>query len=135
MSTQTFSKGMAETLITEIKSEIADVLTKNGISLQNISFKVDPNILSVNMNFVQIDDEKVSDTFDVLAIHLGLPKGLYNSTVSIGKHLYKIKNIKLSYRKYPILAEDMVSGKIYKLPVDSVKRALEMKNTKAISTV
>lgn len=101
----------------DLRNVLGEFAIKHGlesVEFKNITFDAKGFRTTITATEKLDEEEKVQD-FDMKAMMVGLPKGLYGKEVNLQGETYTITGINTKARKYPIEA-DGEDGKRYKLP-------------------
>ena len=126
-----FDRANVRQIQKEMGEALQAVADKYGLTLEqkrvtyyNDKMPVGYQLLVTETN----EDGEVLDSaakdLDKYAFRHGLGEGLYGREFTNGVATYRICGYKPKSRKYPILAEDIQTGKKFKFPVFTVKAGL-----------
>lgn len=104
----------------EIVNAIKKISEENGVK---IGIKIgDKNLASYTLSLkVLLDGEKVQKSLEIMSSKIGFTQNIIGMEFEHGNNLYRIENIKLRNRKYPIIAVKKSNGVSYKFPPKLVK--------------
>tara|TARA_B100001250_G_scaffold218220_1_gene187249 strand:+ start:10933 stop:11349 length:417 start_codon:yes stop_codon:yes gene_type:complete len=131
------NKKTVELILEESREALASVAKKHGITLKRKSCTYDPvkGEVPVAFKFVvqQLDEAgSVIDPMEVefkrLATYFGLEPNDYGREFSTFNGTYRLTGIKTRAKKYPFIAEDVVTGKLFKFGRQQILHSLQ-KNT------
>jgi hypothetical protein len=126
---KSFTRSDIVKLRSEIDAALAEVAKKNGIVIQagNATFNHLTATFKVEL-IAQGDDGQIVDkygaSFKALHTFLGMKASDLGSEFTLNGKNFILKGYSPKSRKFPFIATNVLDGKDYKLPNDSVKKAL-----------
>lgn len=109
------------------------VAEKHGLKLERKRCSYGRDELPVAFKLITVELDENGNAMDSRAKDFikyagayGLSEKDFLAEFRSGPRTFRICGFKPKARKYPILAEDVRTGKIYKFPVEQVKRALAL---------
>ena len=98
---------------------------KAGLEVTRESGRYSANTFTMKISFRVLakDGSGKPADFDTKALRAGIFNDCWGKTFSQGGKTYKILDIKPRNRTYPVIAEDVRSGKSYKFPADVARDA------------
>jgi hypothetical protein len=116
------------------RQEIAEVLNKHfdgrlhftlpgTISFSQNDFKTKIEAVVINSSGETFD--KCRENFENYALAFGFDKKWYREIVRYFGKEYRLLDIHPRKRKFPIIVEDIATGKKYKFPANGIKEAAE----------
>ena len=121
---ENLSRAGLKVLREEINAALEDVAKKHNISIEAGSASFSPNNGSFKLEIATLGKGGVAVTPEVEALKhykgiLGLKFGFGDTFTSRGDS-YKVTGLKPRSSKYPVIAENVVTGQSYKFPVETV---------------
>jgi hypothetical protein len=108
----------------EIDAALADLSEQHGISINAGNATYSDNTITFKLELQIEGFDPLKDAFEKSSEWFGLKPEDYGREFVKGVRLYKIVGLKPRNRKYPIICQDMKTGKHYKLPEAAVQAAL-----------
>jgi hypothetical protein len=130
-------KNTVQLILDESREALSAVAEKHGITLKRKSCTYDPvkGEVPVAFKFIvhQLDEDgsvidPMESEFKKLATYYGLTPDDYGREFQTFNGRYRLKGIKTRAKKYPFLAEDVVTGKMFKFGRQQIMHSLG-KNT------
>lgn len=115
-----------EAKITEIQNQLKEAIKKieqeNNVTINFGSISYNSAYYTSNMKVITNEkSERVSGVFESICKKLGFSQNIIGMQFENKGSIYKIVDIKTRNRKYPVIAESMSNGKMYKYSVTHVK--------------
>lgn len=126
-----FNKRNLTAIFAEVEAALAPIAERHGIKLERKRCSYREDELPVAFQFITVEldgegnamDSRAKD-FVKYADLYGLSKDDFLAEFRSNGTLYRITGFKPRASKYPVLAEDVKTGKTYKFPAEKVKAAL-----------
>jgi hypothetical protein len=126
-----FNKQNLRALFAEVEKALAPLAEKHGLKLErkHCSFRDDELPVAFKFITVKIDangnamDTRAKDFIKYASLY-GLSEKDFLAEFTSNGDRFRITGFKPKARKYPVLAENVRTGKTYKFPVERVKAAL-----------
>jgi hypothetical protein len=113
----------------QIKAAVAGVCEQHQIKVARCSARYDDLHMAVRLELECLgeagDSEADRQSFRLFASMVGLTSEDYGKVIDCARRKYRLVRIEPSRPVYPIVGEDVATGKRYRLTEDSVKLALE----------
>lgn len=126
-----FDKPTLRAIFADVEEALGPVAEKYGIKLERKSCSYRTDELPVAFKFITIQHDANGNVMDTRAKNFIKYASLYGMSESdflaefkSGSTTYRITGFKPKARKYPVIAEDVRTGRTYKFPVERVKAAL-----------
>jgi len=122
-----FDKKTLKTLRQDIDSALKSVADKHGLSLMlgNIRFNEHSFTGKLEARVTENPGEPtMAADFKALSMSYGIPASCLHRIVTLNGKRYKIVGLKPRNRKYPIICENVASGKRFKFSPFSIREAL-----------
>jgi len=126
-----FDTRLARVIIDECRDALAPIAEKYGLTLDRKGSNYRPDALPVMLQFLikEVDSSGVTvdargKDFKRYAMAFGLKPSDLGREFSTFQGTYRICGLKPRSDKYPVLAEDVRTGKTYKFPPEVVKASL-----------
>lgn len=124
-----FDKTSVTKVMEDMKKAMAIVAKRHGIQLHqtrgswqpselNVKFSVIPENFNDSTGELQTPESR---DYEVYAFSYGLKKEWLGQEFSSGRKRFKVHGLKTRSHKYPVLAQDLATGKIYKFTANQVK--------------
>lgn len=110
----------------DIDKELETVAEKYGIHLELGNIRYDDNSFKAKLNGVEVNgdptdkDAKFKAEFAKHAQRFGFAPSDFNKEFKRGDKVFQIKSFKPRAHKYPVLAEEKNTGKMYKFATQMV---------------
>jgi hypothetical protein len=128
-----FTRQNLRAIYEDVEAALKPIAEKHGIKLERKSCTYRPDELPVAFKFITIEHDANGNTMDSRAKDFvryasmyGLSKDDFLAEFRSGSRLFRITGFKPKARKYPVLAEDVKTGKTYKFSAEKVKMALAL---------
>lgn len=128
---KSLDKAAMRAIRTALDSAMVDLSERVGVSLTIGRGSFDP---LMGTGYLKVEIAVAGEQGDIVPPHAvaldqfaklyGFPTDVRGKTVRIGGKVYVIEGMKLSGRKYPLLLRNQHNQKLYKFPINDVKRAL-----------
>lgn len=127
-----FNRANVRQVIAECEEAVRAVAEKYGLTLerQGRTFYRDHLPVKFQLHAHQTDaegnkvDPRAKD-FARYARYAGLPEDAFGQEFTNAGRTYRITGWNTRAKRYPVMGEDVRTGKTYKFPVDTVRRALQ----------
>lgn len=128
-----FNKQNLTAIFAEVEDALAPIAEKYGIKLERkrCSYRADELPVAFKFITVELDtngnqmDSRAKD-FIKYAATFGLSESDFLAEFRSNGVLYRVTGLKPRAPKYPVVAEDVRTGKSYKFPAERVKMALAL---------
>ena len=128
-----FSKTEAVALTAELKDALQLVLEKHGLKVAKLHttygeiyrFKLELSKPNVNADGFDEGTQEARNYTDMADFYRLPVDALFTEFFAHGRR-WRLMGLNPKARKYPVVAVDLNDGKSYKLPVESVRNALEV---------
>lgn len=112
--------------IREIQKQLSKAIEKiekdNNVKIDFGSISYNSAYYSTKMKVTSTEkSEKVSGVFEAICKRLGFTQNIIGMQFQGKNGLYEIVDIKTRNRKYPVITESKVDGKMYKYTVNHIK--------------
>ena len=124
-----FERGHDTMIRLQIDAALADLGEQHGISINAGNATYSDNTITFKLELQIEGFDPLKDAFEKSCEWFGLKPEDYGREFVKGVRLYKIVGLKPRNRKYPIICQDMKTGKHYKLPEADVQAALGVKQS------
>lgn len=127
-----FDRASVRTILEECEEALRPIAEKHGLTLNRKGRTYYPDSLPVMYQFLVTEKDEDGNVltaeakeFQKRAVMYGLePEDLHREFVN-GGDTFRITGLKPRSRKYPILGENVRTGKTYKFPLETVKAGLK----------
>lgn len=121
---KTFTRGNLPTLKESLKQALNQVLAEHKLDVKIGAFSYNHNTASIKLDFVSAGESGVADAnYTLYKSHCcrqGLKVSSYNKTFMSNGQEYRISGIAPKAKKYPILAEQLSTGQMYKFSISAI---------------
>ncbi len=115
----------------KIKNAIAEIEKEENVKISFGTCRYDAVQYGTRMTVKTLVKSDVTETVDVKNCkRLGLPSNVIGMTFKLRNATYRVDELKMRNRKYPIIAKNLANGKSYKFTPTSVKSYLGTKLTR-----
>jgi hypothetical protein len=113
------------TLQEKIKSAIEQIAKEENVKIEfgTISFNVSQYRTTMTVTTLE-KNEKIDSVQAAICRSLGFTQNVIDMTFKSSSGDFKIVDIKTKNRKYPVIAENVRTGKRYKWTTDQIKRLI-----------
>ena len=127
-----FDKQMCGTLGTAVEQALQKVGEEFGVKIQRKSGTYSPTSYTMKIEASVIGQDGIvlsreAEDFKTYCHMFNLEPSDFGKTFVVDGTIYKIKGLSIRSSKFPILAENMLNGKTFKLPERTVQRGLGRK--------
>jgi hypothetical protein len=117
-----FTSGSIKTFRAEFRDAVAELEKKHGISINIGNIKYNPTKFTTKLEVIASKPDEDGNVvtgeqanFNANCAHVGLSPQHYKATFTHRRSDYILVGVKPRNRKYPIIAQDVISGRNYKL--------------------
>jgi len=127
-----FTRANCRTLMDEVEAALKPIAEKHGLTLDRKGKSFYRDKLPVMFQFLVTEKDEDGNALDSrakdfmrVADAYGLSKDDYLAEFRSNGRTFRITGLNTRARGYPVMAEDVRTGKTYKFPAKRVKQALE----------
>lgn len=126
------TKEIAINIKNDVEKALKEVFAKYNIDSPGTRVSYSSSEIKISIVATEISaDSPTADaaTFKKHANWVGLKDNAYGAVFTINRRLFKLVSVMTNRPKYPIVAEEISTGKRYKFPIDIIETT-ELKNFK-----
>lgn len=127
MAIQQMTRATVKMLRDEVEQELAELATGHGVAVTVGSARFTGTSVTFQVEIAVKGDNGLARTreaeeFKLYAETFGLKPEWLGQSFKDVRGVYKIKGLNTRAPKYPVLAENIATGTMYKFPTDTVRR-------------
>jgi len=131
IKTTAFNQTNIQAILADAEKALAQVAEKHGIKLERTNCRYQRDQLPTAFKFITVENDANGNVMDSRAKDFlkyadlyGLSKSDFLAEFRSNGTLFRITGFKPRAVKYPVLAENVATGKTYKFPAEKVKLLL-----------